>query len=472
MNLTNIIHNAEEYANKALSAVGFTVAGVILAYTSLAVLPSNASAQQSNVPKLSTLDVKSSAPSTAPLKSIYSDEEPSQSADQPSPQPAVKEQGVYINGKIVKRKLTSAEKAALARAERDTKAAEQGKMPYCDTLPASCTSQKIGKYNKRPKMCDNYTPKGRYYVDEKTGKVDFTNDTKCQPTDPNMNWKDWLTGWYSRHAKKPQTTGVGAAPSALPAAGYIETGNKGKGEEQAVVEQPQEPTVPAEPQPPTAGQDAGYTAPIVEDKVSTAPLRNPNAVSFGYKQIIRNDKNDTFLAEVGYDRALGRFILGARALVGAQYPNVSTSEPKEKGATVPNPESLDQMFSREYTYKTTSEGKGMLDTFGLQAVAGLNVYQKDDDSFGIDVLLKGGAVAVLTETKAMDLVQAVQAPYNTVLSQKSAPTSTNNEARLYPDFGGELRFNLSDNYFLGVGGGVTGVSDPQANVNANAGFRF
>jgi len=466
MNLTNIIHNAEEYANKALSAVGFTAAGVILAYTSLAVLPSNASAQQSNVLIVSIPDVNSNTPS-APQGLIVYDDEPSQ----PVAQPAVKGQGVYINDNLIQRKLTASEKAALKRAERDTKAAEQGKMPYCDTLPASCTSQKIGKYNKRPKMCDNYTPKGRYYVDEKTGKVDFTNDMNCQSTDPNMNWKDWLTGWYSRHAKKPQTTGVGAAPSALPAAGYIETGNKGKGEEQAVVEQPQEPTVPAEPQPPTAGQDAGYTAPIVEDKVSTAPLRNPNAVSFGYKQIIRNDKNDTFLAEVGYDRALGRFILGARALVGAQYPNLSTSEPKEKGATVPNPESLDQMFSREYTYKTTSEGKGMLDTFGLQAVAGLNVYQKDDGSFGIDVLLKGGAVAVLTETKSMDLVQAVQAPYNTVLSQKSAPTSTNNEARLYPDFGGELRFNL-DNYFLSVGGGVTGVNDPQGNVNANAGFRF
>ena len=467
MNLTNIIHNAEEYANKALSAVGFTAAGVILAYTSLAVLPSNASAQQSNVLIVSIPDVNSNTPS-APQGLIVYDDEPSQ----PVAQPAVKGQGVYINDNLIQRKLTASEKAALKRAERDTKAAEQGKMPYCDTLPASCTSQKIGKYNKRPKMCDNYTPKGRYYVDEKTGKVDFTNDTKCQPTDPNMNWKDWLTGWYSRHAKKPQTTGVGAAPSALPAAGYIETGNKGKGEEQAVVEQPAEPTVPAEPQQPTAGQDADYTVLPVEDKVSTAPLRNPNAVSFGYKQIIRgNNKNDTFLAEVGYDRALGRFILGARALVGAQYPNLSTSEPKEKGATVPNPESLDQMFSREYTYKTTSEGKGMLDTFGLQAVAGLNVYQKDDGSFGLDVLLKGGAVAVLTETKSMDLVQAAQAPYNTVLSQKSAPTSTNNEARLYPDFGGELRFNL-DNYFLSVGGGVTGVNDPQGNVNANAGFRF
>src|SRR3989338_5361519 len=219
MNLTTIIHNAEEYANKALSIVGFTAAGVILAYTSLTALPSNANAQ-SNALKLSIPDVRSSVPTAASSGVVYTED------DEGTLLPL--EQGIYINGKKVQRKLTSGEKAALKRAERDTKAAEQGKMPYCDTLPASCTSQKIGKYNKRPKMCDNYTPKGRYYVDEKTGKVDFTNDTKCQPTDPNMNWKDWLTGWYSRHAKKPQTTGVGAAPSALPAAGYIETGNKGK----------------------------------------------------------------------------------------------------------------------------------------------------------------------------------------------------------------------------------------------------
>ncbi|MBI4453306.1 hypothetical protein HY636_01565 [Candidatus Woesearchaeota archaeon] len=458
MNLTNIIHNAEEYANKALSAVGFTAASVILAYTSLTALPSNANAQQSNKPTVSIPDVRSSLPTAVPSRSIYSDE------DEGTPLPLG--QGVYINGKLVQRKLTAEEKAALKRAERDTKAAEQGKMPYCDTLPASCTSKKIGKYNKQPKVCENYHPRGRYYAGN--GKVDFTNDMKCQDSDPKMNWQDWLKGWYNTHKQKKQEKPAQAVvPPALPAVGYIETGETKKVTE-PVVEQPQEPTIPAEPQEPTAGQDK-YT---VSPTFVFPTQRGKNAVSFGYKQIIRgNDKNDTFLVEVGYDRALGRFILGARALVGAQYPNVSSSEPEEKGATVPNPQSLDQMFSREYTYKTTSEGKGMLDTFGLQAVAGLNVYQKDDGSFGLDVLLKGGAVAVLTEIENRSLVQAVQSP-NYVLSQKSAPTSTNNEARWYPDFGGEIRFNLGDNYFLGLGGGVTGVNNPQGNVNANAGFRF
>lgn len=498
MNITDKIETANYYLFKglriaALTGLGFLVNDALAPADAYAKRPkptitteapdqTSAAQAQTGAPDISVSipDVPSVKPQTSGI--FYTDDgEASQPTvqspvPQPAVQPAAKGPGVYINDKLVKRQPTPVEKAALARAERDALEAHRGKMPYCDTLPASCTSHKIGKYNQKPKDCDSYKSRGRYYAGTVSGKpvVDFTNDQDCLATDTRMNWQDWLNGWYSKHAKKDKK---GKAPAAVVTQAPAEAAKPAQPEKPAVVAQPEEPTVPGDEvySDKPLDQDKplmedGWEARPVADSSAQSPQKS-NAVSFGYKQIIRgNNQNDTYLAEVGYDRALGRFIVGVRALVGAQYPNVSNSTPQEKGQTVPDPQSLDQMFSREYTYKTTSEGKGMLDTFGLQAVAGLNVYQKDDGSFGIDVLLKGGAVAVLTETEDRSLVQAVQSP-NDVLSQRSAPTSTNNEARWYPDFGGEVRFNL-DNYFLGVGGGVTGVSNPKGNVTGSVGFRF